>query len=97
MLKNGLGKVWSGYESFDKFRIRVVAWFVRLAWFPALIWGSIDLAVLWTRPLSPTEARERADDAAISLGLGAVLFLIWLFMYRRRGSWTLNKGGELER
>ena len=97
MLKNGLRKVWSGYESFDRFRIRVIAWFVRLAWFPALIWGCINLLILWTQPLSSTEAEKRIEDAAISLGLGTVLFLIWLFMFRRRGSWTLNKGGKLER
>src|SRR5918998_1583906 len=97
MLKNWLRKAWSGYESFDTFRIRVVAWFVRLAWLPALIWGCVDLAVLWTQPISPTEAREKLEDAAISLGVGSVLFLVWLFIYRRRGSWTLNKGGKLER
>jgi hypothetical protein len=97
MLKNGLRKIRSGCESFDTFRIRVVAWFVRLAWLPALVWGCIDLVILWTQPLSSTEARERVDDAAISLGLGSVLFLVWFFMYRRRGSWTLNKGGKLER
>lgn len=96
MHENRLSKVRSGYESFARFRIRVIAWFVRLAWLPALIWGSINLVILRTQPLSFTEATKRTDDAAISLGLGLVLFLIWLFMFRRRGSWTLNKGGKLE-
>jgi hypothetical protein len=97
MLNDWLRSVWSGCESFDKVRIRVVAWFVRLAWLPALVWGCIDLALSWTQPLSSTAAREREEDAAISLGLGSALFLVWLFMYRRRGPWTLNKGGKLER
>src|SRR5687767_14534924 len=97
MLKNGLRKVRSGCESFDRFRIRVVAWFVRLAWLPALIWGCVDLIILRSRPLSPAEARMRVEDAAIRLGLGAALFLVWCFMFRRRGAWTLNKGGKLER
>ena len=96
MPENGLSKVRAGYEAFARFRIRVIAWFVRLAWLPALIWGSINLIILRTQPLSLIEARKRTEDAAISLGVGVVLFLIWLFMFRRRGSWTLNKGGKLE-
>lgn len=96
MLKNGLSQVRSGYESFARFRIRVIAWFVRLAWFPALIWGCINLVILRTQPLSFIEARKRTEDAAISLGVALVLFLIWFFMFRRRGSWTLNKAGKLE-
>jgi hypothetical protein len=55
------------------------------------------LAVLWAQPLSPAEAGKRVEEAAISLGLGSALLLVWFFMFRRRGSWTLNKGGKLER
>jgi hypothetical protein len=97
MLKNSLRKILAGYDAFATFRIRVIAWFVRLAWFPAVLWGCINLVILWTQPLSTTEAAKRTEDAAISLGVGAVLFLIWLFMFRKHGSWTLNKGGKLER
>jgi hypothetical protein len=83
MGKNWLRKVWSGYESFAKFRLRVVAWFVRLAWLPILIWGCIDLAILWTQPLSSAQAGEKVDDAAIRLIVGSVLFLVWFFIFRR--------------
>jgi hypothetical protein len=97
MLKNVLIKISSAHESFATFRIRVIAWFVRLAWLPALIWGCINLVILWTQPLTSTEATKRVEEATISLGAGLVLFLIWFLMFRRRGSWTLNKDGKLER
>jgi hypothetical protein len=85
------------YESFGRLEIRVAAWTVRLVWPLALVWGFIDLALLWTRPLSPAQAERKVDDAALPLGGGVILFLIWFFMIRRRGSWTMNKGGKLER
>ena len=85
------------YASFERLEIRVVAWTVRLVWPLALLWGCIDLAMLWTRPLSPAQAERKVDDAASRLVGGVILFLIWFFMIRRRGSWTMNKGGKLER
>jgi hypothetical protein len=88
-------KILSGYHSFSRFRIRVIAWFVRLAWLPTLLWGCADLITLWTQPLSSMQA-DKLEDAAIRLSFGCVLFLIWLFMIRTRGRWTLNADGKLE-
>lgn len=85
------------YESFGRLEIRVVAWTVRLIWPLALLWGAIDSAILWTQPLSRAQAVRKMDDVALRLGGGLALFLIWFFMVRTRGPWTMNKGGKLER
>ena len=94
---NWLKKVLRLYESYGRLEIRVAAWTVRLVWPLSLLWGCVDLAMLWTRSLSPAQVERKVDDAALRLGGGAVFFLIWVFMFRRRGSWTMNKGGKLER
>ncbi|MFN2492316.1 MAG: hypothetical protein ABR501_05460 [Pyrinomonadaceae bacterium] len=80
-----------------RIEIHLIAWTVRLVWPIALIWGLIDLALLWSWPLSPKQAQMKVEDVASRLSGGAILFLIWVFMIRRRGSRTLNKGGRLER
>jgi hypothetical protein len=94
---NTLKKVPRLYESFGRLEIRVAAWTVRLIWPLALLWGCIDLALLWIWQLSPTQAERKVDDVVLRLGGGMILFLIWFFMIRTRGSWTINKGGKLER
>jgi hypothetical protein len=85
------------YASMRRLEIRVVAWTVRLVWPLAFLSGCIDLAMLWIQPLSPLQAERKVDDVALRLGGGVILFLIWFFMIRTRGSWTMNKGGKLER
>ena len=96
-MPNRLKKVLRLYESYGRLEIRVAAWTVRLVWPLALLWGCVDLVMLWARPLPPAQAEGKVADTALRLGGGAALFLIWFFMIRRRGSWTMNKGGKLER
>jgi hypothetical protein len=74
----------------------VAIWFVRLFWPIPILWGLFDA---WVRAFgieglaySPTE-----DDVAIRTFTGGILFLVWLFMVRRRGPFTLNRDGILER
>jgi hypothetical protein len=96
-MPSGWKKVLHLYKSFGRIEVRVAAWTVRLIWPLALLWGGIDLVVLWTGSLSPAQAGRKADDAALRLGGGLVFFLVWFFMIRRRGPWTMNRGGRLER
>ena len=92
-----LRKVARLYESFERLEIRVVAWTLRLIWPLALLWGCVDLCILYTRQLTPAQAVRKTDDVALRLGGGVILFLLWFFMIRRRGPWTMNRGGKLER
>ena len=85
------------HASFARLEVRAIAWTVRLVWPLALLWSCIDLAILWIRALPPVEAERKVEDAASHLAGGIIIFLIWFFMVRTRGSWTMNKGGKLER
>jgi hypothetical protein len=80
-------------------RMLVIAWFVRLSWAPLIAWGLFNLyeVLTWSGlRLGPVYERKQAD-AAIRIGTGVVLFLVWLFMIRTRGRFTLNRDGRLER
>ena len=68
-----------------RLRFLIVAWFVRLAWPVSLVWGVVNLF------------QKKMEDGVIRTGLGVVLFVIWLFLVRTRGRFTLNRGGHLEK
>jgi hypothetical protein len=75
----------------------VCVWFVRVVWAPALGWGLVNWLQFATTSRAGTAREELFEDAATRTAGGIVLFLIWLFFVRRRGPWTLNRQGRLER
>jgi len=85
-----------GYAAFNRFKIFVVAWFVRLMWPLALLSGLVNAVELLVRDLPPVAYDEKAEKAVLRTVMGGVLFLIWLFCLRRRGRFTLNRDGVLE-
>jgi hypothetical protein len=71
----------------------VCIWFLRLFTPFCIGWGLWDL---WFY-LQGDTSQQREDDAAIRTTAGVMLALCWLFLARRWGPWTINRGGKLER
>jgi hypothetical protein len=71
----------------------VCIWFLRLFTPFCIGWGLWDL---WFY-MQGDHSQQRTDDAAIRTTAGVMLALCWLFLARRKGPWTINKNGVLER
>ncbi len=74
----------------------VAVWFLRLCWFPALGWGLYDLYMLQTAGETGKALKDRESNVAIRISVGVILCVVWFFMARRWGRWTINRGGALE-
>lgn len=93
---NCLERLGRAVETIHWLKRVAVVWFVRTCWLPCLCWGLYDVWVLSTRGLIGKAYEEKEADAAIRTTTGIVLGLIWLFLVRRSGPWTYNRGGRLE-
>jgi hypothetical protein len=75
----------------------VCIWFVRIFWPIPLLWGGIDWLIRELGGIEGWNYAPTEDDVAIRTFGGVALFLVWLFLARRRGPFTLNRDGILER
>lgn len=77
-------------------RAIVSIWFVRIFWPVPFLWGAVDRLVRASGGIAGVDYAPTEDDVAIRTFTGGCLFLVWLFLARRQGPFTLNKNGILE-
>jgi hypothetical protein len=84
-------------RGFRRFRIGLAAWSVRILWPLCALWAAWDGLQLARGVVPRADLPQAYDDLAMRGTIAAVLFVIWLFLFRRRGAFTVNRGGRLEK
>jgi hypothetical protein len=83
-------RAWEPVRLANRIRALFYLWVIRASWpifFGLVVADSLGVS---TPPMATA-------DRTLFLAIGGVFFLLWVFVARTRGPWTLNRGGQLER